>query len=155
MKAKAALHSPALRATIRDTRVRGVQLYYMPWMEDHKRGHLTVGNFGLEIPFIPQRYFITFGVPEEENRGQHAHRECWQFLLCVHGSCRVMVDDGEHRQKHLLDRPTLGVLVPPMVWASEYSHSVGSRLMVFASHPYDAADYIREYSLFLDAAGRH
>lgn len=135
---------------MRSTRVRGVKLYFMPWMEDHHRGHLTVGNFGLEIPFIPQRYFITFGVPEEENRGQHAHRECSQFLLCVHGECKVLVDDGTHRQTHLLDRPTLGVLIPPMVWASEFEHTIDSRLMVFASHLYDAQDYIRDYETFLN-----
>lgn len=152
MKTAPKPRTPALRATIRDTRVRGVRLYFMPWMEDHRRGHLTVGNFGPEIPFIPRRYFITFGVPQEENRGEHAHRECWQFLLCVHGSCRVLVDDGRHRQRHLLDRPTLGLLIPPMVWASEHSHSAGSRLMVFASHPYEPEDYIRDYAEFLRSA---
>lgn len=149
MKTRTKKGTPSLHATIRSTPVRGVQLCYMPWMEDHKRGHLTVGNFGLEIPFIPQRYFITFGVPEEENRGQHAHRECWQFLLCVHGSCRVSVDDGSQRETHLLDRPTLGLLLPPMIWASEHSHTPGSRLMVFASHPYEPEDYIRDYETFL------
>lgn len=138
-------------AAIRDTGVRGVRLYELPWIEDHRRGHLTIGNFGQEIPFVPMRYFITFGVPHEENRGEHAHRECAQFLLSVGGSCTVMVDDGVTREEHLLDRPTLGILVPPMVWASEFNHSPDSRLLVFASHHYDPADYIRDYAEFLDA----
>jgi UDP-2-acetamido-3-amino-2,3-dideoxy-glucuronate N-acetyltransferase len=138
-------------AAITETQVRGVCLYELPWIEDFKRGHLTVGNFGQEIPFLPQRYFITFGVPQEENRGEHAHRECAQFMLCIFGSCRIMVDDGQRREEHVLDRPTLGILVPPRVWASEFDHSDGSRLFVFASHPYDPKDYIRDYGEFLDA----
>lgn len=143
--------APKLRATIDKTRVRGVWLYHMPWLEDHQRGHLTVGNFEVEIPFVPRRYFITFGVPEEENRGQHAHRDCSQFLLCVYGSCKVLVDDGDQREEHLLDNPTVGILVPPMIWSSEFDHSIGSRLLVFASHYYDPGDYIRDHAVFLEA----
>ncbi|MEI6536739.1 MAG: FdtA/QdtA family cupin domain-containing protein [Verrucomicrobiaceae bacterium] len=147
--------SQSHHAAIRDTKVRGVRLYEMPWIEDHKRGHLTIGNFGLEIPFVPMRYFITFGVPNEGNRGMHAHIECAQFLVSAGGFCTVMVDDGVTREEHLLDRPTLGILVPPMVWASEFNHSSDSRLLVFASHHYDPADYIRDYPEYLKALGRH
>jgi UDP-2-acetamido-3-amino-2,3-dideoxy-glucuronate N-acetyltransferase len=142
------------RAAIIETRVRGVRLYELPWVEDHKRGHLTVGNFGEEIPFVAMRYFITFGVPHEENRGEHAHRECAQFLLSAGGCCTVRVDDGATRQSFVLDRPTLGILIPPMVWAAEFNHSPDSRLLVFASHHYDPADYIREYGEFLEELGR-
>ncbi|MFZ4767983.1 MAG: sugar 3,4-ketoisomerase [Roseimicrobium sp.] len=149
------MSSPAPhQAAIHETRVRGVRLYELPWIEDHKRGHLTVGNFGKEIPFVPLRYFITFGVPHEENRGEHAHRECIQFLLSAGGSCTVMVDDGVTREEHVLDRPTLGILVPPMVWAAESNHSPDSRLLVFASHPYDPEDYIRDYQQFQEAVAK-
>ncbi len=142
------------KAAIRETGVRGVRLYEMPWIEDHKRGHLTVGNFGEEIPFVAMRYFITFGVPHEENRGEHAHRQCAQFLLSAGGSCSVMVDDGATREVHLLDRPTLGIYIPPLIWAAEFDHSEDSRLLVFASHHYDPADYIREYDSFLREIAR-
>jgi UDP-2-acetamido-3-amino-2,3-dideoxy-glucuronate N-acetyltransferase len=142
------------RAEIRQTRVRGVNLYELPWIEDHKRGHLTVGNFGEEIPFVALRYFITFGVPEEENRGEHAHRECAQFMLSAGGNCTVRVDDGATREEYLLDRPTLGILIPPMIWSAEFHHSPDSRLLVFASHHYDSADYIRDYGEFLEAVRR-
>ena len=137
------------RAEIKETRVRGVRVYELPWIEDHKRGHLTVGNFGAEIPFVALRYFITFGVPHEENRGEHAHRECSQFLLSAGGSCTVMVDDGTTREKLLMDRPTMGIYIPPMIWAAEFNHSPDSRLLVFASHHYDPADYIRDYDQYV------
>src|SRR5437763_16016358 len=110
------------------------------------------GEFGPKPPFVPKRYFMTFDVPSFDVRGEHAHRTCHQFLLCVRGSCAVVVDDGLNRQEFLLDRPTFGVHVPPMVWATEYKHSQHSRLLVFASEHYDPADYIRDYQIYLKEA---
>jgi UDP-2-acetamido-3-amino-2,3-dideoxy-glucuronate N-acetyltransferase len=140
------------QVTILPQKVKGVKLYDMPYIRD-QRGHLTVGEFGRDLPFIPRRYFITFDIPSEEIRGEHAHLECEQFLICVRGSCAVIVDDGFHREEFLLDRPTLGIYLPPMVWGTEYKHSADSRLMVFASHHYDPADYVRDYADFLQRVG--
>lgn len=139
-----------VQAQIIESKVKGVRAFHLPFIND-PRGNLTVGEFERGLPFVPLRYFVTFGVPDATVRGEHAHRECHQFLICLHGSCAVMVDDGRHREEFLLDRPTFGVYVPPMVWAAEYKHSPDSTLLVFASHYYDPADYIREYHEFLDA----
>lgn len=128
--------------------VRGVRLMEMRHIRDDVRGHLTVGEFGRELPFIPRRYFITFQIPSQQTRGEHAHRHCEQFLVCVSGRCSVAVDDGEHQAEYCLDRTTMGIYVPPMVWATEFRHSPDSSLLVFASHPYDAGDYIRDYQEF-------
>ena len=84
----------------------------------------------------------------------HAHRECAQFLVCVTGVCAVVVDDGEHRLEVALDRPNRGVYVPPMVWATQYKYTRDAVLLVLASHPYDRADYIRNYEEFLAALGK-
>lgn len=134
---------------VSDSKVRGVRAYELPFIAD-PRGNLTVGEFGKDLPFVPQRYFVTFDVPSFNLRGEHAHKVCEQLLICVRGSCAVVVDDGKHREEFLLDRPTLGVYVPPMVWATEYKHSTDSTLLVFASHAYDPGDYIRDYSEFLE-----
>lgn len=142
-----------LSPTVLRSNVRGVRLFELPHFADH-RGSLSVGEFGREIPFRALRYFLTFGVPGEEVRGEHAHKVCEQFFICVSGACTVRVDDGVRREEHLLDRPTLGIYVPPMVWALEHKHSPDSRLLVFASHHYDAADYIRNYGEFLDAVAK-
>jgi UDP-2-acetamido-3-amino-2,3-dideoxy-glucuronate N-acetyltransferase len=94
-----------------------------------------------------------FGVPSVETRGEHAHRECHQFLVCVRGSVSVVADDGRRREEYLLDRPELGLHLPPMVWGIQYRYSADAVLLVFASHYYDPADYIREYDRFLAEAG--
>jgi acetyltransferase-like isoleucine patch superfamily enzyme/dTDP-4-dehydrorhamnose 3,5-epimerase-like enzyme len=113
------------------------------------RGNLSVGQFGDDIPFRAQRYFIVFDVPVTNGRGEHAHRRCKQFLVCVKGTVAVIVDDGRLREEIVLDRPNLGLYIPPMVWAVQYQYSSDAVLLVFASEPYEAADYIRDYDEFL------
>jgi acetyltransferase-like isoleucine patch superfamily enzyme/dTDP-4-dehydrorhamnose 3,5-epimerase-like enzyme len=118
------------------------------------RGTLTAGETPDDaVPFNPRRWFLVYDVPGREVRGAHAHRECEQFLICVHGSVRVAVDDGENRAEVTLSDPTEGIYVPPLVWASQFRYSPDAVLLVLASHPYDAADYIRDYGEFLAAVG--
>lgn len=88
-----------------------------------------------------------------ETRGEHAHRECHQFLICVRGSCAVVADDGTNRQEFLLDRPDIGIHLPPKVWGIQYKYSPDATLLVFASHYYESKDYIRDYSEFLKFVG--
>jgi dTDP-4-dehydrorhamnose 3,5-epimerase-like enzyme len=143
---------PAVSATqgVESTQVRGVTLHRLPLIPD-LRGNLTVGEFARDIPFVPQRYFMVFSVPNREVRGEHAHRECHQFLICVRGSCSVVADDGERRVEVLLDAPEKGLYLPPMTWGIQYRYSNDAVLLVFASHHYDAADYIRDYAEYLAA----
>lgn len=126
----------------------GVTLHRFKFLQD-PRGDLSVGEFSREIPFTPSRYFLVMNVPSDKNRGEHAHRECHQFLVCVKGTCSVVVDDLEQRCEIALDSPDLGVYLPPMTWGIQYKYSSDAVLMVFASHYYDAADYIRDYDEFV------
>ena len=131
------------------TKVANVTLHRMPRVADI-RGSLTVGEFERGIPFPAKRYFMVFGVPSAETRGEHAHRECHQFLICVRGSCAVVADDGVNRQEFILDSPDVGVHLRPMVWGIQYKYSADAVLLVFASHYYDSADYIRDYTEFCE-----
>jgi hypothetical protein len=110
------------------------------------RGRLTAGE---ALPFVPRRWFLVYDVPSREVRGEHAHRVCHQFLVCVAGQVTIAVDDGENRAEVLLDDPTLGVYIPPLVWGSQFRYDSDSVLLVLASHEYDPDDYIREYDSFL------
>lgn len=131
------------------TAVRGVTVHKLPLIRDI-RGSLTVGEFGQHIPFSPERYFLVFDVPSKETRGEHAHRACHQFLVCIRGSCTVLADDGIDRTEILLDTPDKGVHLPPMTWGVQYKYSEDAMLLVFASHHYESSDYIRNYSEFLE-----
>lgn len=128
--------------------VGGSELYLMRRITD-SRGSLTVGEVPSEVPFLPERYFVVFDVPSTELRGEHAHKQCQQFLICLHGSCRVLLDDGVDRCEVILDRPDMGVFMPEMIWGTQYRYSADAALLVFASRPYDAADYLRTYDDFI------
>lgn len=132
------------------SRVKGVELQNLPLISDI-RGDLSVGEFNKAIPFTAKRYFVVFNVPGTDVRGEHAHKKCHQFLICIKGYLHVMVDDGTHREEYLLNRPNLGLYLPPMVWGVQYKYSEDAVLLVFASELYDAKDYIREYDEFLRA----
>ena len=123
-------------------------LYLMRRVAD-ARGALTVGEVPTEVPFSPARYFAVFDVPSVELRGEHAHKRCQQFLICLHGSCRVLLDDGIQRCEVTLDRPDMGVFMPEMIWGTQYRYSADAVLLVFASRTYEADDYLRSYDDFL------
>lgn len=131
-----------------ETSVRGVMIHTLRTITDI-RGSLTVGEFERQVPFSPKRYFLVFDVPSEETRGEHAHRECQQFLICIRGRCSVVADDGKCRVEVRLDSPAKGIYLPPMTWGVQYKYSSDAVLLVFASEFYDAEDYIRNYSEFL------
>jgi hypothetical protein len=85
-----------------------------------------------------------------EVRGEHAHRVLEQFLVCLKGSCALIVDDGKSRDEITLDRADLGVYLPPMIWGIQYKFSPDALLLVLASDVYEARDYIRSYSDYLE-----
>lgn len=128
--------------------VGGVTFHRLKTIRDI-RGSLSVGEFPRDIPFTPKRYFMVYDVPNKETRGEHAHRQCHQFLICVKGQCSVLVDDGVHRAELVLDGADKGLHLPPMVWGVQYKYSQDAMLLVFTSDYYDSADYVRDYAEFL------
>lgn len=130
--------------------VRGVQIYTLPVFID-LRGNLSVAEFEQHLPFLPKRYFLVFDVPNEQVRGEHAHKTVHQFLVSVKGSCSIVADDGKNREEFLLDKPNVGLYVPPMIWATQYNYSQDGVLLVLASEKYDPEDYIRDYDEYIEA----
>jgi UDP-2-acetamido-3-amino-2,3-dideoxy-glucuronate N-acetyltransferase len=118
-------------------------------------GNLSVGEFLKDIPFLPKRYFLVFNVPNEKKRGEHAHYRCHQFLLCVKGSCSVIVDDAKSREEVLLSDPSTGIYLPPMTWGVQHNYSHDAVLVVFASDYYEESDYIRNYNEFIELKTGH
>jgi len=128
--------------------VAGVCLYTLPIIDD-TRGPLTYAEYGQYLPFLPKRYFLIFDVPSQEVRGEHAHKNMHEFLVCVKGSCSVVVEDGENREEFILDSIALGIHIPPMTWTTQYKYSGDAILLALASEIYDADDYIRDYDEYL------
>jgi UDP-2-acetamido-3-amino-2,3-dideoxy-glucuronate N-acetyltransferase len=128
------------------------QLIDLPNIID-ERGNLTVAEFGKLILFEAKRFFMVYQVPLIQIRGEHAHHKCHQFLIAARGSIAVIADDGVNRDEFLLNRPNLGLYLPPLVWGVQYKYSPDACLLVFASDYYDGEDYIRNYDDFLKIVG--
>lgn len=138
--------SPAPRER---TIIAGVSLIELPEITD-LRGSLTFAEFPGLLPFTPHRLFLVYDVPGKDVRGEHAHKELHQFLICVKGECSVVVDNGSVRAEARLDRPTLGLHLPPMIWATQYKFTPDATLLALASDIYKAEDYIRNYDEYLE-----
>ena len=114
------------------------------------RGNLTFIEGGRHIPFDIKRVFYLYDVPTGEDRGEHAHKELQQFLICLSGSFDVTLDDGRTKSVTKMNRPWRGLYIPPMIWTSEVNFDSGSVCLVLTSDYYNEADYIRDYNEFLD-----
>ena len=120
-----------------------------------RRGNLTFIEESAHVPFPIARVFYVYDIPSGENRGAHAHKTLQQAVVCLSGSLDVALDDGFAQRSVHLNRPWLGLYIPPMVWASEGNFDPGTVYLVLASAPYDAADYHRDYDVFLQAVRGH
>jgi len=139
---------PADKTGSHPAEVEGVVLHRLPLVDDI-RGMLSFGEVQRHIPFEIKRYFLVFGVSGKHVRGEHAHKKQHQFLVCVHGRCNIVADDGKRRQEFILDSPATGIYIPPMVWAVQYKYSADAVLLVLASDFYDPDDYVRDYGQYL------
>ena len=147
-RAQSRLPTQEIISEPKELTVEGCLLWPLPNYRD-MRGDLTAIEYESDLPFRPTRSFFVYSVPNRKVRGEHAHRECSQFLIAAHGSLNVVVDNGTHREEVMLESPDKGLLIPPRVWGTQYRFSKDAVLCVFASHPYDSNDYIRDYGEFL------
>jgi UDP-2-acetamido-3-amino-2,3-dideoxy-glucuronate N-acetyltransferase len=134
---------------IENSLVQDVKLIHLKHVED-MRGDLCVSEWYKDLPFIPRRIFMVYNVPDARIRGEHAHKECHEFLVCAKGSMAIVVDDGINREEYVLDQPWFGIYLPPKIWRIQYKYSRDAVEVVLASHDYDAADYIRNYTEFME-----
>lgn len=118
-----------------------------------QRGNLTFIESARHLPFEIKRIFYVYDVPTGTDRGAHAHKSLHEFVVCLSGSFDVTLDNGFDKKTVHLNRPWLGLHIPPLIWAAEVNFDPGSLLLVLASDYYNKEDYIRDYSDFLQRVG--
>ncbi len=128
--------------TVDDCRVMPLPRHERP------NGNITVVENNKELPFDVRRVYYLYDVPAGEERGGHAHRKLYQFLVAASGSFDVLIDDGTQRRTVFLNRPDKGLLIVPGIWRELNNFSSGAVCLVLASEFYDESDYIREYDNF-------
>lgn len=115
-----------------------------------ERGMLVAVEELKDIPFEIKRIYYVYDTKDGVRRGYHAHKSLEQILICVHGSCKILLDNGKEQKEVLLEKPYEGLYVPNNMWREMYDFSEDAVLMVLASSYYDKEDYIRDYQEFVD-----
>jgi len=115
----------------------------------NRAGNLTVVQNHLSIPFSVERVYYLYDVPNNAERGGHAHKELYQLIIAASGSFTIILNDGTVKKSFMLNNPNMGLLVVPGIWRELNDFSSGSVCLVLASMKYSASDYIRDYQEFL------
>ena len=113
-----------------------------------ERGQLIALEEFRDIPFRIKRVYFMYDTLEGVIRGYHAHKTLEQILVCIHGSCKIRLDNGKESKVVPLEKPYEGLYVPPGMWREMFDFSPDAVLLVFASELYDPDDYIRNYDEF-------
>lgn len=123
---------------------------YMFQPHGDSRGQLIALEEFKDIPFRVKRIYYMYDTEQGVIRGKHAHKSLEQILVCIHGSCKVRLDNGEEKKIVHLEKPYEGLYIANNIWREMYDFSKDAVLMVMASELYDANDYIRDYEKFLE-----
>ena len=126
----------------------GCSLHRHPVRGDPRGKLVALEGMG-QIPFAIARVYYLYDTTPDVVRGRHAHLALQQWLVCISGSCRIILDDGRERRDVVLDDPATGLLIDALVWREMTDFSPGAVLLVLASEVYNEADYIRDYDRFL------
>lgn len=114
-----------------------------------ERGMLVALEEFNDIPFRIKRVYYMYDTKDGVVRGHHAHRNLEQILVCIHGSCKIHLDNGSETKEVPLEKPYEGLYIANNIWREMYDFSSDAVLMVLASEVYDEGDYIRDYEEFL------
>ena len=106
-----------------------------------------------QVPFDIKRIFYVYGVDGQKKRGNHAHHETKQVLICLSGKCTIICRDGSNNREIVLDSPERAVYVPEMIWDEVAYHTPQSVLLALTDPLYDKSDYIDDYNIFLQLKG--
>ena len=107
-------------------------------------GELVVAEGLNHVPFAIARFFIV-KASANSVRGQHAHMQCSQFLICSYGEIQVICNDGMSSKIFLLNRNNFGLHIPCGIWSEQKYILNNSLLSVLCDKPYEESDYIRSY----------
>ena len=124
-----------------------IKYVFQPHGDD--RGQLVALEEMKDIPFKIKRVYYMYITSHGVVRGCHAHKRLQQILICIHGSCKIKLDNGSEKKIIPLEKPYEGLYVSNAMWREIFDFSEDAVLMVLASELYDESDYIRDYDEFL------
>lgn len=114
-----------------------------------ERGQLIALEEYKDIPFEIKRVYYMYETGKDVRRGYHAHKTLEQILVCIHGKCKILLDNGNEKKIVPLEKPYEGLYIANNMWREMFDFSEDAVLLVLASDFYKEEDYIRNYEDFL------
>ena len=133
-----------------NTLIKDCRFIGIPQVRGNRKGSLSFIYANQHIPFEIARVYYLYDVPGGAERAGHAHKELQQILLSASGGFDVQIDDGLNRKTISLNRPYIGLYIPPFIWRELVNFSSGCVCLALASLPFDEDDYIHDYQTFLN-----
>ncbi len=107
------------------------------------RGNLSFLEELKDVPFEVKRVYWLYDVPEQQVRGDHAHKTGEQVIVCLTGQIEVVLEsrEGDTFSCTLSERDK-GLYIPPLWWGKMLFK--GRAMMLgLASDEFSEEDYIR------------
>ncbi len=113
------------------------------------RGNLSVAEFGKHFDFRIERIFYLSNIGQNEQRGNHAHEELNQFILCVSGSFDIELDNGKFKNNYTMSNNGTGLFVDGLVWRTMTNFTSDAVMIVLCDRVYNDDIVIRDYEEYL------
>ncbi|OEK05535.1 sugar 3,4-ketoisomerase [Roseivirga misakiensis] len=108
------------------------------------RGNLSFLEELKDVPFEVKRVYWLTDVPEQQVRGDHAHKVGEQVIVCIQGVIEVVLESKNGEVfTCTLDQPNKGLYIPPMWWGKMLFKN-RAMLLGLASDEFSEEDYIRK-----------
>ena len=114
------------------------------------QGNLSIIDKKNNIPFEVKRIFYIYDIPQNTQRGGHAHKSLKQFIWVINGQLEIRTfSKNDMKKKFILDSPNMGLYIPELTWSYQLTRSFNTIYCVAASDYYDENEYIRDWEDFI------
>ncbi|QNF34898.1 FdtA/QdtA family cupin domain-containing protein [Adhaeribacter swui] len=121
-------------------------LFAADFTGDAHRGYIVSTQRAANLPFAIRRVFWSFGIPEDQLKGDHAHRLDRKILVALQGQITIETETDQIKQFRL-NSPFQALYVPALCWI-KLRYSPGSILLALSSTDFVEQDYIYNYDEF-------
>lgn len=98
--------------------------------------------------FLVKRCFILSKLKANEIKGNHAHKECHQFIISINGLIKIEAIYKNKKRTISLKNSSQGLHVPPYHWIKIKNFKKNNSILVLCSHYYNEKEYIRDFDVF-------
>ena len=107
-----------------------------------ERGQLTSMELVENIPFEIERIFF-IKCKEGFDRGNHAHKNCYELLVPISGLFTLELDDTQNKVSIECNSTQEAIIINPLVWLNITNTSKDCIILAVCSHPYTQEENIK------------